>query len=239
MIMHQYLLYTLLPMGAICLAALFVMSLRPRGIFINAIQAFSAGILLAGISLELFPKLDLNQYGLAVSITLLCGLVLMLLLHKLSPGCCGDKARSMPLSPFLAAFCVEFFLNGIIITLSGLAGHLAAFIVALSLGICCFVCGMSVATRLLSRKFSRKLTWFCCFMMSLLLPLGGFLASLFVAHMSIVWIDSVIAFGIGVLLYLATADLLIEAFQKPNSSLRVIFFLGFIVVILIKTLLGA
>lgn len=134
-------LYTLIPTCAVLLALLLGLASKPKGLMLNFIQAFSAGILLASIAVDLLPQLNFSHYGISLSISMLVGLLLMLGLAKLIPNCCSSENKTAPLLPFTTGFSLEFFINGAVIVLSALAGQFVSIIVAISLGICCFVCG--------------------------------------------------------------------------------------------------
>jgi zinc transporter ZupT len=230
---QTFVFYSLIPMLTAWLAITLTLTAKPRGIGINLIQAFSAGILLAGISAELLPKLNFHQHALPISIALLAGLGLMLLLAKLNPGCCSSKVKDAPLAPFITAFSIEFFLTGVLIVLAGSVSHMAALIVAISLSICSLVCGMTVATRFITVGHSTAQAVFQAFCMSLLFPIGGILTWALLGSLSGVGVEILIAFGVGVLLYLATADLLMAAYEKHNGILKVAFFIGFLLILIL------
>ena len=231
--------YTFIPSVAVLLALVLALSVKPRGLMINLIQAFSGGILLAGISIDLLPQLDFSAYDLSLSLSMLLGLLLMLGLSKLNPSCCSTESSSSSLAPFVTGFSIEFFINGIVIVLSALAGQFVSIITAISLGICCFVCGMAVTTRFITVKMNTKKIVTNMFLMASLFPVGGLLSALFLFKLPHIWIEDVIAFGVAVLLYITVFDLIVSAFKVKSSLPKVVFFIGFMIILLIKANMGA
>lgn len=230
--------YTLLPVTAILLALILGLLCKPKGLMLNLIQAFSAGILLAGIAVDLLPQLNFLHYSFSLSIAMLLGLILMLGLTKLNPICCANENKTSPLLPFVTAFALEFFINGVVIILAALASQFIAIITALSLSICCFVCGLTITTRFLSLHFATEKIILFIFLMTLLFPIGGILAYLFLLQLPSIWINDMIAFSIGILLYITTADLLISGLKPQSHWPKVMFYLGFLIILWIKANLG-
>jgi len=121
-----------------------------------------------------------------------------------------------------------------VIVLAILAGQFASFITAVSLAICCFVCGLSVTTRFISVGFSTRRTIASVLSMSALFPIGGLLGLFFLLHLSSFWMQEIIAFGLAVILYVATADLLLEGFKNNSAWAKVSFYAGFILILIIN-----
>ena len=226
--------YTFIPAAAVILSLIIGLSIKPRGIVIQMIQALAAGILLAGIAVELLPQLHFSQYGLSLSIAVLLGLVLMLILGRLNPACCSSEEKSTSLSAFISGFSIEFTINGLVIVLSVLASQFASMLTAISLAICCFVCGLSVTTRCMTVELSKQRTSMTVSLMALLFPVGGLLGMLFLNHISMLWAEEIMAFGMGVLLYIATADLLLEGFKSKSYWPKISLYLGFLLIVCIN-----
>lgn len=230
--------YTLIPAFAVLLSLVLGLLARPKGLMINSIQALAAGTLFAVISTELLPQLDFSHSWLSLSIAIFLGLLLMLALSKLNPNCCNSEVKTAPLAPFITGFSVEFFINGMVIVLSALAGHFTVFITSISLSVCCFVCGLSVTTRFHSVGFSNGKNSISVFLMALTFPIGGLLGVLFLSQLPQIWIKDVIAFGMAILLYILTADLILEGFKPKSQRPKLLFYVGFVAILLIKSNLG-
>ncbi len=225
--------YSLIPTGSVLIALMIALYIQPKGLMIASIQAFAAGFLLAVVASELLPKLHFSHHPFALSIAFLLGLLLMLLLARLSPNCCSAEESTEPLLPFITGFCIEFFVNGVIIVLSALAGHYSCMLVAISLATCCFVCGLTITTRFIAVGYSQRKTTFNVGLMSLLFPVGGLLGLWFLYRVSTMWIECLIAVGLSVLLYIATVDLLPVGFKTKRLLPKVLFFIGFLTILLI------
>ncbi len=226
--------YTLLPTCAVALALLAGITIKPRGVLIDIIQALAAGILLACVATELLPQLKFSQHSMSLTFSILAGLALMLSLSQINPGCCSAKSSSTPLTPFVTGFSIEFTINGLVIVLAVLAGHFAALITAVSLAICCFVCGLSVTTRFMQVGFSLRRTLLSVLVMSMLFPIGGLLGLVFLLHLSGFWRQEIVAFGLAVILYVAIADLLLEGFKNNSAWAKIAFYFGFLLILIIN-----
>ncbi len=235
---HSSIYYTLIPVVTVLLALGFGLSIKPKGLLINIIQALAAGTLLCVVASELLPQIKFAGNGVSLSLALTLGMLLMIGLSRLNPGCCGSDASKTPLTPFVAGFSLEFFINGIVIVLSVLAGHFASIIAALSLSACCFVCGLSITTRFISVGFSTRKTIISVFFMALAFPAGGIISYFLLTRLANNWIQDIIAFSIAVLLYIATADLLKEGFKPKSSWPKVSFYAGFLLILLVKAYLN-
>ncbi len=230
--------YTLIPALAVLMALFLGLLAPPKGLMVNSIQALAGGTLLAVISAELLPQLNFSHSWHSLSIAILLGLLLMLALSKLNPNCCNYEVKTAPLAPFIAGFVAEFFVNGMVIVLSALVGHFTVVITAISLSVCCFVCGLSVTTRFHSVGFPAGRSLVSVFLMTLAFPIGGLLGALFLSHVPQIWIKDVIAFGMAILLYVVTSDLIIEGFKPKSWWPKFLFYIGFVAILLIKSNLG-
>jgi zinc transporter ZupT len=227
--MLHLLSYTLFPVVTIFLGAVMTLLTRPKGVFIHVIQALAGGVLLAGIATELLPRLSFAEHGASLIVAFVLGLVLMLALNQLNPGCCSGK-RGGSFAAFVLAFALEFFLNGILIVLAGVVSTLAGFLTGVSMAACCFVCGISVAVRFREKAFSSVASLSFMFLLALLPLVGGLLCLLLFRDASTIVTDDIIAFGMSVLLYIATTDLIVGAFKSESAWVKVSFFLGFIMI---------
>ena len=161
-------------------------------------------------------------------------LLLMLGISQLNPDCCNTEAKASPILPLVTGFSIEFLINGLVIVMAVLASQFASMITAISLAICCFVCGLTVTTRFIMVGFITKRTVISVSLMALLFPVGGVIGLLFLNHLSSFWMEEIIAFGMAILLYIATADLLLEGLKGKSNWPKVSFYFGFLLIILIN-----
>jgi zinc transporter ZupT len=224
---------TLIPAASVIVALVLGLSARPRGLLIQVIQSLAAGVLLACVATQLLPVLNFSQHSGSLSVAIALGLFLMLGLARLNPGCCSQKAAASPLLPFVTGFSIEFFMNGVIIVLAGLASYQAAMMAAFSLAVCCFVCGLSVTTRLLTHNLKQKRVVWGVLCMAALFPVGGLLAYWGLSKLSSYWMGEVMAFCLAVLFYIATADLLPEGIKGSSVWPKISLFSGFVLIVVL------
>ena len=227
---------TLIPAMAVILSLITGLTTKPKGIMVQITQALAAGILLACIAGELLPKLNFTQNPVSLSLAVISGLTLMLILSRINPGCCSSTQTATPLLPFITGFAIEFAINGLVIVLTVTASAFASLITAISLSICCFVCGLTVTTRLLHSGYNAKHTTASMLAMSTLFPLGGLFGFFSLQHLSAFWNTEIIGFGMAILLYIATADLLISGFNSKSNLPKVSFFAGFLLIVILQSM---
>ena len=227
---------TLIPSAAVIVSLIIGLTTKPKGLMVQIIQALAAGILLACIAGELLPELNFSQNPVPLSLAVISGLALMLALSQVNPGCCSTKTNTTPLLPFVTGFSIEFAINGLVIVLAVAASQLASIVTAVSLSICCFVCGLTVTTRFIHTGYTTKRTSTSIVAMSLLFPLGGLFGLFSLQHLSEFWNNEIIAFGMAILLYIATADLLVDGFKGTSIFPKISLYFGFLLIIIVKSL---
>ena len=70
--------------------------------------------------------------------------------------------------------------------------------------------------------------------MALLCPIGGALGVWFIPTVSLAVLDAIIAFGLGVLVYICLFDLILPGFESSQARFRFVFLVGFILVLLLQ-----
>lgn len=226
---------SLIPFILVWLAGLTIRVGKPSGFVVLLTQALAAGFILASISIELMPRI-LQAKSLTVAIGFALGFLLMLLIQKLGGGCgCSNKPK--PLSTFLIPYAVEFFINALIIGIASATGHLTLIVIAVSLSLCCFVCGMSVSTRLFASRLSSSTRVSILLGLTLLFPIGALIGAWVMVTVPTIWLVDILSFSVAVLFYLVTVELLHESFQKKNSWVILAFFVAFLFVLMLHMLL--
>lgn len=222
---------SLIPFIFVWLAGLTIRVGKPSGFIVLLTQALAAGFILASISVELMPRI-LQAKSVTVAIGFAVGFLLMLLIQRLGGGC-GCSSKPKPLSTFLIPYAVEFFINALIIGIASATSHLTLIVIAVSLSLCCFVCGMSVSTRLFSSHLSSRIKFILLLGLTLLFPLGAFIGAWIMVTAPTIWLLDLLSFSVAVLFYLVTVELLHESFQKKNSWVISAFFIAFLFVLLL------
>ncbi len=242
------LLYSLIPFGLAWVSTCLLGVYKPKGISINIIQGTASAFILATIAKDLIPKI-LHGNHWAMSIGFAVGIILMVLVAKYSEPCCGggngdacgvshDKThqhaeKKKPLAPFLAGYIMEFFLVGLLIGITTAVQHHLLFIIVISVSLCTFVCSMSVSTRLIEAGIVRFRRIFTIFLMTLLFPLGALVGIGMMLYSPGFLVEMVFAFAVAILLYLATKELLMDAYRVESSTVPLVFFAAFLLVLLL------
>ena len=197
-------------------------------------RVFAGGVLLYCVGGHFLPMLHLKQEAWPIGLLLLLSWVLMAWLKHLHPSCCHSKAQTQsPLGVFLFGFAFEFLINGILIAMAAMAGHLAAISIAFSLALCMFSCGLTVALRLIQTT-SVPATLIAMIGMALLCPLGGLLGVWILPTLSTFWLSCLMSFGLGILLYILIFDLIVPGFEQQTARLSFTFLIGFLVTMLLQ-----
>jgi len=225
-------LVSLIPFAVVWLAALTIKIGKPSALLVLITQATAAGFILASICTEFMPRV-LQSSSITVAIGFLLGFLLMLFVQRLGGDCCSSTAENKPLAPFLIPYAVEFFINAVLIGIASATNHVTLVIIAISLSLCCFVCSMSVATRIFSSALEISQKFILLFAMALLFPIGTVLGAWVMVSMPSIWLIDLLSFSIAALFYLVTVELLHEAFAKKNQKAISAFFLAFLFVLLL------
>ena len=134
---------------------------------------------------------------------------------------------------FLLAFCVEFFVNGLLIGVTSTFSAKNTALIAFSICVCSFACAMSFVTKLIQSNYSKASTVVWAAGMIGLFPLGALLGHV-VLHSYMDLLPPILAFEVGVLVYLSILDLFVMATMDGiKRSTSVGFIGGFWLVLLI------
>lgn len=229
---------TAIPMIAVLIASFLMISYRPQGLWLNAIRVFAGGTLLAVIAQDLLPQLQITLYPTQIIGAMVLALLVMAGLNQINSSCCSHSEPSTPLSTFIIAFGLEFFINGLLIAFASLSTPMTGWLIAISLAMCCFSCGMAVASRLAAASWTRLSMSLTMVALAILFPIGAVIAMLFLNHISMRWYDAILAFSMTILLYITSVDLITPGFKQPHFRLKIIFFTAFIVFIAITAFKG-
>ncbi len=241
------LLYSLIPFGLAWISTCLLGVYKPKGISINIIQGAASAFILAAIAKDLVPKILVGNHW-AMSIGFAVGIILMVVVAKYSDTCCGGgsdtcgvahdtphqhKEEKKPLAPFLTGYIMEFFLVGLLIGITTAVQHHLLFIIVISLSLCTFVCSMSVSTRLIEAGIVKGRRIFTIFLMTLLFPLGALVGIGMMLYFPGYLVEIVFALAVSILLYLATKELLIDAYRVESLFVPLVFFASFLLGLLL------
>ena len=218
-------LYSLIPAATATLAFFISFFTKLKSTTLHVIQAVGSGVLLAAIVFAVVPRFLHSDSVVSVLILLRVGFLLLLVLKSVLRHKGGAGAGNSQLS-FLVAFCVEFFVNGILIGVTSTLDAKTTALIAFSLCVCSLACGMSFVTRLVQSGYTKRSTVLWTAFIICLFPLGAVLGHA-VLHSYMTLLPPILAFEAGVLIYLAILDLFMMAFMGSGSKTPVsVAFIG-------------
>lgn len=220
-------LYSLIPLSASWLATSIFAFRRPKGLSIHIIQALAAGFILAVVSLELIPQMQVGHdatmyWGFVV------GFFVMFGAEKL-----GSYTKKSNTLAFLTGYVIEFFITGLLIGISTLMEHTILFIVAVALSCCSFVCSFSISTRLSKEGVSTPRRLMTLVWVTLCFPLGALVGGILAEHTVKTEVDSLLAFAVAALLWLSTRELITDAYKDKSLLVPTAFFAAFLGIMLV------
>src|SRR5258706_10337533 len=198
------------------------------------IMAFSAGLLIGVVFLDLLPEVIEQATGQAIDMrslmtTVICGFVGIFLLEKLTI-IHSEKQHDAPGHHhhvgLVGAIGLSFhsFLDGVAIGTGFQAGPKVGFIVLVAVVAHDFADGLNTVTFMLATRNSRWRTT-ALLGVNALAPIAGAVTAS-VIHLSPQFIAFQLAFFAGFLLYLGASDLLPQVHEQPRAGLIVSTLLG-------------
>lgn len=225
------LLYSLIPVVAVLIGAVFAAWRQPGPKLVSAVQHLAAGVVFAAAAAEILPQV---KHGASVWATFIggtLGVVVMLSIKSLEGRWKGPVGM-------VSAIGIDIFIDGLVLGLAFLAGEKAGVLLTIALTLEVLFLGLTVTAELGETIRSRGRIVAITVGLALLLPLGT-IAATPVALLSVPVITAFLAFGLVALLYLVTEELLVEAHEQPDSPLiTAMFFVGFLALLLIEEVLG-
>ncbi len=200
---------------------------RPKGAVRSGIQHFAAGLVIAAIAAEVLPEIE--QYhqvpqaliGFAVGG---CAMVAMRWgVHKFAQR--EQSKQSAPIGLAVAA-ALDTGIDGSIIGAAFASGQHLGLVLVLALGVELFFLMLSVGTAFHDSSTSRWQKITVTSGIALMLALGAFGSSLFLADASQAVLTVVLSFGSAALIYLVAEELLVEAHQAAENLLSTALLFG-------------
>lgn len=217
-------LVSLIPFIAVWIAVF--LPLKFSKIFISAIQATASGFLLGSIILDLMPRVLQNGVQFSYIISFIIGFALMYImqLKESGKGCCPEKNAKNSLKSFLTSFAMEFFVTAVLIGIAVSASLTLLLIIATSFGLCNFVCGLSISSRLTALETPKEKRFGITLLLTTIFPIGALLSALLASHVPIEWVNDLLTFAVATLLYLVQAELLPEALEGSKKTAIALLF---------------
>lgn len=224
-------LYTLIPVAAMMLGALFATWRKPGAAFTAGVQHLAAGIVFAAAAGEILPDLKHAQSPIAVLVGGLLGVAAMLVVKRI-----GEKVEGpVGLTTLIG---VDLLIDGLVVGIGFVAAMQTGLLLTIALSFEVLFIGVSLALELQQRNWTRTKLLLTVLAIGLLLPIGGFAGTAAAALPQVV-LTGLFAFGLVALLYLVTEELLVEAHEAPEGPIVTsMFFVGFLALLMLEETIG-
>ena len=227
--MNNTYFWLILPAVVILLGGILTTFWHPSKTLISLVQHLAAGIILAALTVEVFPEMR----NAAIAPATLIGSFTLGVLFMYGVKILGEhlEASGESTAPqqfnygFIITVFIDAILDGITIGAGFAAGEKVGFALALGLSVEMLFLGMSLISDTIKGARVLRLTTG----LSLTILISAFLGYYFLSNTSSSTIAFFFFFSAAALLYLVTEELLIEAHkyeEKPYSML--VLFAGFI-----------
>ena len=223
--------FTLIPAAAAMIGAVIAVNARPKATLVSAIQHFAAGVVFAAAAGEILPDVMHRGSPWATAIGGAIGVVTMLLVKQLEEWAKGPAG-------LLTAIAVDILIDGLVLGIGFAASPKVGILLTIALTIEILFLGLTVATELGESVRSKARIVGITAGLIILLPVGALLGAP-VALLPGPILTGFFAFGLVALLYLVTAELLIEAHETPDRPwVTAMFFFGFLALLLVEEAIG-
>jgi len=233
---HLIILYTLIPMGLAIVGGMIGFIYQPKPKTFSSLQHFTAGVIIASVSIELLPKILGNHSPWIIIEGFLVGVVFMLFLEKFSQSLATKKGESKFPIGLIVGISIDLLIDGILIGISFLASQTGGILIAISLSFCAFFLNLTVSSTLGQKKSIWGIRLLTLFFIPLMLPIGALLGWNIVAQFPPSVLMGTIAFSVAALLYVGIEELLAEGHEtKDTVWISASFFLGFLIILLLTS----
>lgn len=231
--LQRVLIFAAAPAGAALAGGVIAVFWPPPPKLRSAVQHLAAGVVFAAAAAELLPDIK-HSAPVAVGVGFAIGSAVMLLLKQLTQGSAeGDGPWG-----FIGATAVDVAIDGLLLGIGFTAGQRQGVLLAIALTMELLFLGVSTTTVLSKRYPSRGPTLAATAGGAILFVGASALGAGLLTRLSGNGLAAVIAFGLAALLYLVTEELLVEAHEVPgNPVITGMFFLGFLALLMIDTIL--
>ena len=227
-------LYSLFPVAAALIAAgcavFFHRSDRVRCL----IQHLAAGVVVAAVAVELIPELLHRHSPIPTALGFCLAVVVLVVLKQTESGGSSKEAAITIPKSYIAATGIDLLLDGVVIAIGFAAGRKQGKLLTVALTLELASLGLALIGELQSRQLSRWRAFIITAGVSCFLLIGSALGAVILNYFSATFLTAALGFGVAALLFLATEELLPEAHkQEDTSTATVIFFVGFLAILLL------
>ena len=228
--------FSLIPVGTMIAGGIIAIFKKPNGNIRSLILHFAAGVVFSVVAVEILPDVVKEHKPVQIVIGFTLGLVLMLLIRKVTEGQEGKEVtlnkNQLPMS-LLVAIGVDIFIDGLLLGIGFSAGVNTGMLLAVALAIELLSLGMATATELGDNNVSKRNAIKIIALLSLVFFISAVLGATLLHNLSDSAMEIVLSFGLSALLFLVTEELLTEAHEEKetvwHTSAFVVGFLLFLI----------
>ncbi len=154
-------LYTLIPMSFAIVGGIIGLMYQPKPKTFSSLQHFTAGVIIASVSIELLPKILGSHSPWIIAEGFIVGIVLMLFLERFSRSLATKKTKKgegeFPIG-LIVGTSIDLLIDGILIGISFLSSQTGGILIAISLSFCAFFLTLTVSSTLYRRRGASKVS---------------------------------------------------------------------------------
>lgn len=236
----DFLLYYLLPpFLSMALGGIVGQFLRLSENVRAGVLHFVAGIISLAIAAELLPKMLASKSVFEVTTGFVLGFLLMMFLKYVVGALNKKKKQEGDVLVTIVALSLHSVMDGLLVTVSFMAGAKAGFMVTTAVTIARFFLGLTTVSMLVGGQYSRSKASFATTTISFMTLIGGSITYFAFTSMASVDLGPEIAFGVAALMFFLIEELLTAAHAvKENAWMTSLFFLGYLLYIIFDMLYG-
>ncbi|HVI44644.1 MAG TPA: ZIP family metal transporter [Chitinophaga sp.] len=228
----RILLFSLIPVVTMMAGGIIASVKQPGGNVRSLILHFAAGVVFSVVAVELLPDIIRNHAPLQVIIGFTAGLVMMILVGKVTGEGKenGDNpGKRLPMG-LLLGIAVDIFIDGLLLGIGFTAGNTEGMLLAIALSVELLSLGMATAAEFGAQGMRRRKTIGLIAVLALLFFISAVLGATLLHNLSDKAMEIVLSFGLSALLFLVTEELLKEAHEEKETIWHTSsFFLGFLI----------
>ena len=230
-------LYTFIPVGAAIGSAVIAAHNRPSERLQSCVQHFAAGIIFAAVATQLLPPVRREPPIVAI-VGFLTGITTMMVLRQFSQQIELDHGAGAS-AGLIAASMADIFIDGVVLGATFTVGAKQGILLTIALTLGLFFLGLSVAATLSQARASRRRIVVTTTIIALAMPIGTGLGAAALQGVSRPVLDTILAFGSVVLMYLVTEELLVRAHKVQRTAWAMpLFFVAFLIFLVLAEVMG-
>jgi ZIP family zinc transporter len=230
-------LYSLFPVASALVAAACAVIFQKSDRVRCFMQHLAAGVVVAAVTVELVPDLMHRRSPISTALGFSLAVLVLVALKRMEDN--TDNAVPAVPKTYIAATGIDLLLDGFVIAIGFAAGAKQGKLLTVALTLELASLGLALIGELLGRQLSRWKAFTITAGVSCLLLIGSAVGAMILKHLSPSLLTAALGFGVAALLFLVTEELLLEAHkQEDTSTTTVIFFAGFLSILILDMVSG-